>query len=51
VIGFSAVGLAFLAAIGAVVYRFIERPREVTVVRGPFGWPREPPVIHLNRKE
>jgi hypothetical protein len=51
VIGVSAVGLALLAAIGSVVYRLVETPQEVTVVRGPFDWPRNPPVIHLDRKE
>jgi hypothetical protein len=50
VVGVAAGALALLAAIGAVVYRLVETPREVTVVRGPFDWPPKPPVIHLHRK-
>jgi hypothetical protein len=50
VVGVVAGALALLAAIGAVVYRLVETPREVMVVRGPFDWPQDPPVIHLKRK-
>jgi hypothetical protein len=48
-IGFGACGLAVVAAIGAVVYRVVEAPREVTL-RSPSSW-WEPPVIHLKRKD
>ena len=48
-IGFGACGLAVIAAIGAVVYRVIETPREVTL-RSPSSRWWEPPVIHLKRK-
>jgi hypothetical protein len=51
VVGVVAASLALAAAIGAVVYRLIETPREVTVMRGPFDWPQDPPVIHLNGKD
>ena len=49
-VGFAAGVLAFVAAIGAVVYRMVEKPQEVTV-RGPWDWPPVPPVIHLGRKD
>ena len=48
-VGFCAGGLALLAAIGAVVFRLVEAPREI-IVHGP-DWPDEPPVIHLHRKD
>jgi hypothetical protein len=48
-IGFTACGLAVVAALGAVVYRVVEAPREVTL-RGPSSRWWEPPVIHLKRK-
>jgi hypothetical protein len=49
-VGLAAGGLALVAAIGAVVYRMVEKPQEVTV-RGPWDWPPDPPVIHLGRKD
>ena len=49
-VGFAAGGLALVAAIGAVVYRMVEKPQEVTV-RGPWDWPPDPPVIHLHRED
>lgn len=41
----GSVGLTAISGIAALVFRFIEPPREVTVRRFP-GWP---PVIHLKR--
>ena len=49
-IGFGAYGLALVAAIGAVVYRVVETPREVTLRSPASSW-WEPPVIHLKRKD
>jgi hypothetical protein len=49
-VGFAASGLALIAAIGAVVYRMVETPQQVTV-RSPWEWPPDPPVIHLGRKD
>lgn len=49
-VGYATCGLAALAATGAVVYRIVETPQQVTV-RGPWDWPPDPPVIHLRRKE
>ncbi len=49
-VGFAACGLALVATIGAVFYRMVETPQEVTV-RGPWDWPPDPPVIHLDRKD
>jgi hypothetical protein len=49
-VGLGACGLALVAAVAAVVYRVIETPKWVTV-RGPWDWPPDPPVIHLNHKD
>ncbi len=49
-VGFTSGGLALVAAVGAAVYRVVETPQEVTV-RGPSDWPRDPPVIHLDRED
>jgi hypothetical protein len=49
-VGFAAGGLALVAAIGAVVYRMVEKPQEVAV-RGRWDWPPDPSVIHLGRKD
>jgi len=48
-LGLAAIGLAAVAAIGAVVYRLIEDPQEVTL-RDHSHARKEPPVIHVNRK-
>jgi len=49
-VGFASGGLALVAAVGAVVYRIVETPQEV-IVRGSSDWPRDPPVIHLDRED
>ena len=42
-IGLGAGGLAVVAGIGAVVYRFLEAPREITVPAHPLCDQRRPP--------
>ena len=49
-VGFTSGGLALVAAVGAAVYRVVETPQEV-IVRSSSDWPRDPPVIHLDRKD
>jgi len=49
-IGVACVGLAVVAALGAVAYRFVETPEEVTVT-STFRWPRHGEVLWLKRKE
>ena len=49
-VGFSSCGLALIPGIGAVVYRIIETPQQITV-RGPWDWPPDPPVIYLSRRD
>ena len=49
-VGFAAVGAAVIAAIGAVIYRFIEAPQRVTV-RDHFHRSKEPPLIHFKGKD
>jgi hypothetical protein len=46
-VGFASVGVAVIAAIGAVIYRFIETPQRVTVREHAD----EPPLIHLKGKD
>ena len=46
-VGLVAVGVAVIAAIGAVIYRCIEAPQRITV-RDRFG---EPPLIHFKDKD
>jgi len=46
-VGFATVGVAVIAATGAVIYRFIEAPQKVTV----RNHIEEPPLIHLKDKD
>jgi hypothetical protein len=46
-VGLATVAMAVIAAVGAVIYRFIETPQRVTVRDHVEG----PPLIHLKRKD
>jgi hypothetical protein len=50
-LGFCAAGLAVVAGIGAVVYRFVEAPQEITIPVHPAWDQGRPPWIHPKRNE